>query len=195
MIIIGLTGSIAMGKTTAANILRDMGYAVHCSDEAVHELLGAGGAAVGDVAEMFPESYDKKTQSIDRARLGDIIFDNDEMREVLEDILHPMVRESQQDFIREQSRLGRKKIILDIPLLFETGAGNRLDYTICVTAPSFIQKQRAMARGMSEEEFEKRLSRQMPDAEKRARADFTVQTGAGIAGTRKALKKIMKDIK
>jgi dephospho-CoA kinase len=196
MIVIGLTGSVAMGKTAAANMLRDMGLPLHCADDEVHNLLGKDGAAVGVVAHKFPESYDKKNRSIDRKKLGKIIFTNDTKKKELEEMLHPMVRAGQQKFIKNCSKSGNKIAVLDIPLLFETGADKRVDYVICVSAPDFIQKQRAMARsGMTEDKFQKILSAQIPDVEKCARADFVVQTGSGFAYTRQELSKIIRKIK
>lgn len=196
MIIVGLTGSIGMGKSTASALLRRMNIPVHCSDEAVHDLLGAKGAAVPFVAEEFPESYQSKTKSIDRGVLGKIIFGDKEKREILESIVHPLVVDSQKDFLRQQRQKGAKLVVLDIPLLFETGAENRVDCTIVVTAPAFIQEQRVMARaGMSAEKFAAIKNTQMPDYEKRRRADFIVQTGIGLVHTRKSLQEIISILK
>ncbi|MBU0801043.1 MAG: dephospho-CoA kinase [Alphaproteobacteria bacterium] len=196
MIVIGLTGSIGMGKSTAAEMLRGLGVPVHDSDAAVHALLAADGAAVTPVAARFPEAFDRKTKSINRAALGKIVFGDDAKRHDLEQILHPLVREAQAVFIRTQQRAGIKMVALDIPLLFETGAENRVDVTIVVTAPYEIQRQRVLARpGMDEEQFQKRLNSQMSDAEKRKRADFIVQTGAGMAHTRNALAGIIRELK
>jgi len=135
MIIIGLTGSIGMGKTTAAFMLKKMGCAIHDSDKTVHNALEPYGDAFEEVALTFPESWDKKKHIIKRNVLADIIFQDKEKKEILENILHPLTIESQFKFIRAQQRLGKKIVVLDIPLLFETGAQNRVDYTICVDAP------------------------------------------------------------
>ncbi len=195
MIIIGLTGSIGMGKSTAANILRQMGIPVHCSDEAVHALLSSGGAAVEPVAAVFPQVHDRKNKSIDRAALGALVFGQDERREALEAIIHPRVIQSQQKFIADQTRQRARVLVLDIPLLFETGADARVDYIIVVTAPDFIQRERVMARpGMTEEKFNAILAHQMPDAEKRRRADYIVNTGIGLAETRHELQNILRNI-
>lgn len=196
MIVIGLTGSIGMGKSTAARMLADMGVPVHDSDAAVHELLGPGGAGVEPVAARFPAALDHKKKAIDRAALGRAVFDNPDERRALEALLHPLVQESQAAFIRAQKRAGRVMVALDIPLLFETEAENRVDVTIVLTAPPDIQRQRVLARpGMTAERFEKILASQMPDAEKRRRADFVVQTGAGMAHTRQALAGIVRELK
>lgn len=196
MIVIGLTGSIGMGKSTAANMLRDMGVPVHDSDAAVHELLAPGGAGVEAVAAMFPDCRDKDAGGIDRRKLGAAVFGDAGALRALESILHPLVREQQQSFIRAQQRAGAAMVALDIPLLFETGAEARCDYTIVVSAPAAIQRQRVLARpGMTEEAFEKRLAQQMSDADKRARADFVVQTGIGMAHTRQELAQVLRTIK
>lgn len=195
MIVVGLTGSLGMGKTTTANMLRGMGYPVHCSDDAVHALMNAGGAGVDAVAADFPAARDKSGQGIDRRALRALLGKDHAAWDRLERILHPLVVGSQQAFLQAQRAKGVKIAVLDIPLLFETGAQARVDYTICVTAPAFLQRQRAFARpGMTAEDFAFRLSRQMPDGEKRKRADFIVQTGLGLAYTRWELRNIIKKI-
>lgn len=193
MIVIGLTGSIAMGKSTAAKMLVDMrGVVVHDSDAAVHRLYNDP-EVIDRVREFFPKSYDSKTGKIDKLKLREELGTDHEKWDTIEDILHPYVRASQQQFLQEQQRLGTRLVILDIPLLFETGAEERVDYTICVSAPEYIQRQRVLqGRGMDEEDFEFRLSRQMPDDEKKRRADFVVQTGVGLAETRKMLHNIIQ---
>lgn len=196
MIIIGLTGSIGMGKSTAAAMFAEMSVPVIDSDEIVHDLLGPNGTAVQEVAALFPDSYDRKNGAIDRQKLGGIVFSAPEKREELEAIIHPLVQQAQQKFIRDQARLGQKIVVIDIPLLFETGAETWLDYTICVTAPALVQRQRVLARdNMTEEKFERILDSQMPDVEKRKRADFVVQSGNGMAETRKELGKIIDSLK
>lgn len=196
MIVIGLTGSIGMGKTTAANMLRGMGVPVHCSDDAVHELLAPKGGAVAAVARAFPDAYDDKTGGIDRRRLGAIVFGDAAKKAALEAILHPMVRDSQQKFLRTQGARGCKIAALDIPLLYETGAEKNLDYVMVVSAPALVQKQRVMARpGMTEEKFAAILKSQMPDVEKRRRADFVIPTGLGMAYTRSELEKVINKLR
>jgi len=201
MIVIGLTGSIGMGKTTAATMLQQLGVPVHESDEAVHELLGAEGKGRMAVAAAFPyyeypQIYDKKTKLIKRSELGKIVFSDDEKREALENILHPLVREAQNKFILKSKKMGQEIVALDIPLLFETGGDELVDVTINVSAPFHIQEKRVLERpDMTEEKFHAILKRQMPDEEKCARADYVLQTGLGRAETMKALKKILKEIK
>jgi dephospho-CoA kinase len=195
MIVIGLTGSIGMGKTTAANMLREMGLPVHCSDEAVALLYGRRDV-IERIASAFPDAFDKAAARIDRARLKAALGGDAAKLEILQEILHPLVREEQRKFLMLQRQNGAKIACLDIPLLFETGAEARLDYTICVSAPPHIQRQRVLARpGMTEAQFAFILSRQMPDAEKRRRADFVVSTGLGLAQTRAELAGVMRKVR
>ncbi len=192
MIVLGLTGSIAMGKSTAAEMLRSMGVPVHDSDLAVHAALGPNGVAVAQIAELYPAAHNQKTNAIDRKILGDILFKDPGKKAAIEAILHPVVREMQQQFLRSNQARGNKIVVLDIPLLYETGGENRVDKVIVVTCPSFLQHHRAMLRpGMTEEKFKAILAAQMPDDEKRKRADFIVQTGLGRAYTQMKLKQIL----
>ncbi len=196
MIVAGLTGSIGMGKSTVASILRDMGVPVHCADEEVHTLLAPGGQGVMPVAHLFPDAYDKEKSCIDRKKLGVAVFDNPEKRRALEEILHPLVQEGQQKFLRLAQRRHAKVAVLDIPLLFETGAEARVDVTLCVSAPPFVQRQRVLARpGMNAERFEAIRAVQMSDNEKRRRADFVIPTGGGLALTRRALRQTLRILK
>jgi dephospho-CoA kinase len=196
MIVLGLTGSIGMGKSTASQMLRKMGCPVHDSDEAVHKALSPYGSAYEMVAVSFPEAWNKRQRTIDRKKLGAIVFHDAERRKELEAILHPVARASQLKFIQEMKRKGRKVVALDIPLLFETDAQDRVDYTICITAPDDVQRRRVMMRpNMTEEKFERIKSLQMPDAQKQALADFVVQTGLGYALTYRSLKAIVDQVK
>ncbi len=180
-----------MGKSTAAEMLRTMGIPVHDSDMVARAAIGPDGAAVEAVAGLFPEAYDKKNNAIDRSILGPIVFANPAKKKMLEDIVHPHVHMSQQDFIRRQKALGQGMVVLDIPLLYETGAEKRVDKVMVVSCPAYLQHRRVMARdGMTEEKFQNILASQMPDAEKCRRADFVIQTGLGRAVTRRSLKKI-----
>ena len=195
MIILGLTGSIGMGKSTAARMLKKTGCAVHNSDKAVHQALAPNGAAFEEVAVTFSESWDKKKHIIKRDILAGIIFKDTQKKEELENILHPIVHQSQNRFIQKQQRLGRKIVVLDIPLLFETGAQSRVDYTIVVSAPAHIQRRRVLSRAdMTPEKFEAILAAQMPDHEKRLRADFVIPTGMGLAYTYRALQNCLRNI-
>lgn len=195
MIVLGLTGSIGMGKSSAAGMLKIMGVPVHDSDRAVHEALAKKGSAVKKVAALFPDAWDEKRECIDRNKLGAIVFQDKVSLKKLEEILHPVAQQSQKDFIKDMKTKGKKAVVLEIPLLFETGAQNRVDYTICVTAPSATQKRRVMKRkGMSEEKFARILESQMADREKQARSDYVVQTGLGYVHTYRGLYKILKEL-
>ncbi|MBI1214740.1 MAG: dephospho-CoA kinase [Alphaproteobacteria bacterium] len=198
MKVIGLTGSIGMGKSTAAKMLAEMGVPVHDADATVHELLAPGGAAVAPVAKLCPGALatsDKGEAYIDRKVLGPLFFENPGLKQQGEDILFPLVRQSSDDFVAEKKAAGCKLVALDIPLLFEVGRDKDVDVTICVTAPKEVQKARVMARGTSEERFEQVLAAQMPDAEKRKRATFVVETDKGLEDTRRQLKAIVDRFK
>ncbi len=196
MIVLGLTGSIGMGKSKAAAMLKFLRVPVHNSDHAIHHALSPKGEAFEAVAVMFPDAWDKKKRVIDRKKLGEIVFNDVAALKKLESILHPMAQKSQQDFVRAMKARGRRIVALEIPLLFETGADKRVDYTITVSAPPAVQRRRVMMRAhMTEEKFQKILARQMSDEEKRSRSDFVVPTGMGYAATFRALKKIVRDVK
>ncbi|MAZ76493.1 MAG: dephospho-CoA kinase [Micavibrio sp.] len=196
MIVLGLTGSIGMGKTTAAKMLSQLGCAIHDSDKVVGYALSPKGKAFEEIAVTFPLVWDKKNHLIKKDVLADIIFSDDDEKRKLEEILHPIVQQSQQDFILKQTRLERDIVVLDIPLLFETGAQSRVDYTICVSAPHHIQRRRVLSRaGMSEEKFEAILKSQMPDNQKTMLADFVVQTGIGMAYSYRQLENILREVR
>lgn len=195
MIVLGLTGSIGMGKSTAAKMLKMMGLSIHNSDEAVHRALLPGGRAYEDVIRLFPGVRDSGTGVIDRQKLGAIVFHDKEKMSKLEAILHPAAKESQKAFIADQEARGRKVAVLEIPLLFETGAEERVDYVICVTSPPGIQKKRVMKRrGMTEEKFQAILAAQMPDGQKKEKSDFIVDTGHGYIRTFLQLRRILKKV-
>ncbi|MGE3624318.1 MAG: dephospho-CoA kinase [Bdellovibrionales bacterium] len=193
MKIVGLTGGIGMGKSTAAAMLRRMGFPVHEADSVVHALLRKGGAGVKPVAKLFPGALRK--QAIDRKRLGLEVFAKPARLKRLEKILHPLVQAAEAEFLAGARRGGARAAILDIPLLFETGAEKRCDAVICVTAPKALQRARVMARpGMTAAKFRAIVKRQMPDTEKRRRADYRADTGSGLAATRRQLRHIMDAI-
>jgi len=195
MIVIGLTGSIGMGKTTVAGQFEYCGCPSHDSDVAVHHALQPGGAGFEEVAVTFPEAWDKKNHIIKKDVLSKLVFDNEVKRNELENILHPIVQSEQTDFIRKHKKLGRKAVVLDIPLLFETGADVRVDYTATVTAPFFMQRRRVLKRaGMTEDKFNAILKAQMPDKEKRERADFIIRTSLGRAYSMRQVKQILSEI-
>lgn len=196
MISLGLTGSIGMGKSTAATMLRKMGCGVHDADQAAREALLPTGGAFEEVALTFPKAWNKKTHTLKRDVLADIIFKDAHQKEILEDLVHPVVRKSQESFARQQQRLGREVVVFDVPLLFETEADRRFDYSVVVSAPSYIQRQRVLKRdGMTPEKFQAISHTQMPDAQKRALADFIIPTGLGMAYSYQCLMKMLKEIK
>ncbi len=176
MRVLGLTGSIGMGKSAAARALRRLGVPVHDADAAVHGLLGPGGGAVAAVARAFPGVV--ADGAVDRAALGRRVFNNPAALARLEAILHPLVQRSEQRFLRHASARRQPVAVLDIPLLFETGGERRCDAVIVVLAPRFVQEGRVLRRkGMTAARLLAVRARQMPDAEKRRRADFVVPTG------------------
>ncbi len=194
MRVLGLTGSIGMGKTTAAAMLRAEGVPVHDADAAVHRLLGPGGGAVAAVAAAFPGVL-RADGSIDRPALGRQVFGRPEALARLEAILHPMTRRAACAFLRAARLSRRPVVVLDVPLLFETGGEALCDAVLVVTAPPFVQRRRVLARpGMTEARLRAILARQMPDREKRRRADYVVQTARGLRATRFALRAVLSEL-
>jgi dephospho-CoA kinase len=190
MIVAGLTGSIGMGKSAVARMLREREIPVHDADAEVHALLSPGGAAVLPVAEKFPGVF--ADGRIDRAALGRIVFADTGKRRALEAILHPLVRAASDAFVREARARGEKLAVLDIPLLFETGGEDRVDAIICVRAPPEVQRERVLARpGMTEEKFTRIKASQMPDEEKTKRADYVIDTGGTMRETRVRVEEVL----
>jgi dephospho-CoA kinase len=180
MVILGLTGSIGMGKSNAADNFRRLGVPVHDADNVVHGLLAEGGEAVGRIAELFPHAVNGG--AVDRAIMAGEVFEDPAALERLEAVIHPLVKQNEIAFLGATARHGCRLVVLDIPLLFETGAETRCDAVVVVSCPRFIQEKRVLKRpGMTRERFESILALQMPDAEKRRRADFVVLTGLGRA--------------
>lgn len=188
MIVLGLTGSIGMGKSTTARMFAEAGVPVHDSDEAVHRLYA--GAAAPLVAAAFPGSVADGV--VDRVALGKHVIGDAEALKRLEGIIHPLVRADAEGFLARHRKAGAPLVVLDIPLLFETDGRGRVDKVAVVTAPADIQRARVLARpGMTEEKFEAILARQVPDAEKRALADFVIDSGNGIEPARRAVSEIV----
>ena len=186
MVIVGLTGSIGMGKSTAAKMLREMGVPVYDADAAVHELQAPGGAALPGIEAEFPGVV--KAGVLDRQALGARVFGNKEALRRLEAIVHPLVFKKQRAFLRRAALAGEKLVVLDIPLLFEGLGERRVDATLVVSAPAFLQRRRVMARsGMTAEKFAGILRQQVPDTLKRRKATIVIPTGMGLAPTRAAL--------
>lgn len=188
MIVLGLTGSIGMGKSTTAGMFVEAGVPVHDSDFAVHQLYS--GAAVPLIEAAFPGTTAEG--KVDRDLLAKRVLGDREALARLERIVHPLVRMDSEAFIAKQRAAGTPLVVLDIPLLFETDGRKRVDRILVVTAPPEIQRQRVLARpGMTEEKFEAIRARQVPDAEKRRRADFTIDTGQGLEHARREVAQVI----
>jgi dephospho-CoA kinase len=185
MIVVGLTGSIGMGKSTAAAHLRARGLPVFDADAEVHRLY-AGGKAVERIERAFPGTT--TAEGVDRGKLSAALIAYPERLRELEAIVHPMVREAERTFLRAEAKRGTRVAVLEIPLLFETELNRLTDAVIVLSAPAEIQRARLMERpGMSAAKLAQLIARQMPDAEKRARADFVVDTGGSIEESRAQL--------
>jgi len=188
MIILGLTGSIGMGKSTTAKMLRRLHIPVHEADRAVHDLMRNHGEAVAAIEKAFPGVV--KNGVIDRPTLGQRVFGNKKALKQLERILHPLVRRHTALWIKRQYKKGYQMVVLDIPLLYEGGRERGCDGVLVVSAPYSIQRRRVLARNnMDEARFRSILSHQIPDQEKRRRADFVIPTGRGRAATYLALRR------
>lgn len=187
MKLIGLTGSIATGKTTASRMCLEFGLPVHDADKTVHKLLGPGGAAVSDILSVFGK-VGSLSDGIDRLQLGDIVFHEPNKRELLETILHPLVLQDRRQFLQACHRKRVSRVVFDIPLLFETGGDIDCDYIIVVWAPVWLQRMRALKRtGMTTDKLEGILSRQMPQPVKRRLADLSLPSSLGFGEMRKRL--------
>lgn len=191
MVIVGLTGSIGMGKSTAAKMLRQMGVPVYDADAAVHRLQAPGGLALPPIEEAFPGVV--KNGVLDRQALGARVFGNKEALRRLEAIVHPLVARQQRMFLKRAALRGEPVVVLDIPLLFEGMGERRVDAVLVVSAPAFLQRLRVMARpGMTAERLAGILRQQVPDAKKRRKATVVIPTGLGLAPTRLALAKAVR---
>jgi dephospho-CoA kinase len=191
MFILGLTGSIGMGKSTAADMLRRLGVPVHDADAAVHRLLAADPRVRAEIAARFPDAVAGDT--VDRQALGAAVFADPAARKDLEAILHPRVRASAKRFLRKHAIARTPLVVLDIPLLYETGGEANVDAVLVVTAPKFLQARRVLSRpGMSAERFSGILASQVSDREKRRRADYVVETGLGKAYTYRCLRQLVR---
>lgn len=188
MIVLGLTGSIGTGKSTTAAMFHDLGVPVHDADATVHDLYR--NEAVAPVAALFPEALADGV--IDRKALSAALSAAPERFRELEEVIHPLVRARETAFLDAERQNGSPLVVLDIPLLYETAGETRVDKVVVVTCDPQTQRHRVLARpGMTEEKFQLILSRQMPDAEKRRRADFVVDTGRGLEAAREQVKEII----
>ncbi len=193
MKIIGLTGSIGMGKTTTANMFADLGCRVFDADAAVHKLYAKGGKAVPLIRAVFPDAI--KDGAVHRPSLAKHMRADPLNLKVLESFIHPWVGEMRAEFLAAAKADDIKAAVFDVPLLFETGGDKHVDATVVVSAPPEVQRARVMARdGMTEELFQSLLSRQLPDSEKRARADYIISTGEGLASAREQVQTVLGNI-
>jgi dephospho-CoA kinase len=190
MFVIGLTGSIAMGKSTTARLFAEEGVPVHDADAAVHRLYE--GEAAGPIEAAFPGVT--KAGKVDRAALGQRVAGEQPALRRLEQIVHPLVRASEVQFLNQAEASGVPTVVLDIPLLFETGADRRVDAVVVVSAPAKTQRERLVERGIEMERLKALLARQIPDAEKRQRADFVVDSSQGIEHARVQVRQILKAV-
>ena len=190
MFVIGLTGSIGMGKTTTAQLFAESNVPVHDADATVHRLYE--GEAVAAIEAAFPGTTHNR--KVDRAALGRRIVGNADALKRLEAIVHPLVRQAEVEFLENAIKSGAKVALLDIPLLFETGGDKRVDAVVVVTAPADVQRARVLERGIDPAQLESLQARQMPDAEKRRRADFVVDTSRGIESARAQVQDILSAV-
>ncbi len=192
MIVLGLTGSIGMGKSTTAAMFREQGVPVHDADETVHRLYA--GKAVPLIEDAFPGT--QTGSAIDRTKLAAQVLKDPTALKRLEAIIHPLVRAESEAFLEAQRDAGTPVVLLDIPLLFETDGEGRVDKIVVVSAPAEIQRQRVLSRpNMTEEKFAAILAKQLPDAEKRERADFIVDTGQGLEVARRDVQAVLETLK
>jgi dephospho-CoA kinase len=190
MILLGLTGSMGMGKSTTARLFAEEGALVHDADAAVHALYAAGGAATAPIEAAFPGVV--KHGAVDRALLSQRLLGDPAAVAKLEAIVHPLVARHRDAFLNEARGAAADVVVLDIPLLFESGGEALVDAVVVVSAPPGVQRERVMARpGMTTAKFETLLARQIPDAEKRARADFVIPTGEGLEVARDEVRRIL----
>lgn len=191
-LVLGLTGSIGMGKSTTAGLFRELGVPVHDADAAVADLYGAGSAVAGLIAARFPGTA-APDGSVDRAALRRAVTDDPSRLALLDALVHPAVAQSRERFLAEHA--GAPVVVLDVPLLYETGSDAACDRVAVVSAPPEVQRARVLARdGMTPALLDAILARQMPDAEKRARADYVIDTGRGVAEAKVQVSAILREL-
>ncbi len=194
MKVIGLTGGIGMGKSTAANTFKRLRVPVFDADAAVHAVQAPGGRAVPAIAAAFPGTVE--SGRVDREALRQAVLGKPEAMRRLERIVHPLVRDAERRFMGAARRRAERLVVLDIPLLFETKGEGRCDLVVVVTAPAAVQRWRVLRRpGMTEERLRYILSRQMPDREKRRRADLLVQTGQSRHAAQRAIRQLVREMR
>ncbi len=194
MLLIGLTGSIGMGKSETAKMFAAEGVPVYDADAEVHKLYAPGGAAVAPLDEAFPGVV--KDGAVDRTLLSKQVIGNPEALKKLESIVHPLVGEANRAFLENAAKDGADMVLLDIPLLFETGGRERVDVIVVVSAPYELQRERVLARpDMTEEKFDEIFAKQVSDADKRAGADYIVESDKGLDHARAQVREIIADLK
>jgi len=194
VILLGLTGSIGMGKTTTADLFEAEGVPVYDADAAVHALYAKGGAAVPVVEALFPGVAEGG--AVDRSRLSARVVGDPEALKRLEAAVHPLAAAERDLFLRKAKAAGAEIAVLDVPLLFETGGEALADAVVVVSAPEAVQRARVLARpGMTEAKLDAILARQVPDAEKRARADFVIDTSRGIEDAREQVREVLRAVR
>jgi len=191
--VLGLTGSIGMGKSTTAGFFREFGIPVWDADAAVHRLYASGAAGTARIADLFPQAINDS--GVDRAALRNIIATDPTAMGRIEALIHPLVARDRAEFVRAARKSGEWLVVVDIPLLFETGGESGVDATLVVSAPADVQRQRVLARAeMTPAHFARILASQTPDPEKRARADYVIQT-TSLAPARTAVAKLLAELK
>jgi len=191
---LGLTGSIGMGKSTVGKMFEKLGLPLYNVDARIHDLYEPGGVAVGPVGEVFPDAI--IDGRVDRPTLSKLVVGNDDAIKKLEKIVHPLVGQDRQEFISKAEQNGHAFVLLDVPLIFETGGEKNFDHIIVVSAPKNVQKKRVLARDdMTEEKFEAILARQLPDEQKRERADFVINTDCSEEETFDQVKALVEKLK
>lgn len=194
MLKLALTGSIGMGKSETATMFREMGIPVFDADAAVHALYATGGAAVDLVEAAFPGTV--VDGAVDRERLSRVVLSDPSAIAQLEAIVHPLVRQAEQEFLAQARAEGAEIVLLDIPLLFEVKGEHRADRIVVVSAPADVQRERVLARdGMTVEKFETILAKQVPDAEKRARADYIIESDRGLDDARAQVRRLVESLR
>ncbi len=193
-LLVGLTGSIGMGKSETAKMFARLGIPVYDADAAVHRLYEPGGAAVAEIAKAFPSCV--REGRVDRHVLAQRVTADKAAFKTLEQIVHPLVAREQQAFLEQACRDGAEIVVLDIPLLYESGGDARVDAVVVASAPLSVQRERVLARpGMTPDKLDHILSRQMQDAEKRAKADFVIETGEGLDHAFAQVKAIVAELR
>jgi dephospho-CoA kinase len=194
VIVLGLTGSIGMGKSTTAGLFRDAGIPVQDADQVVADLYARGGAAVAPVGEAFPGVV--TDGAVDRAALSKRVLGDPQALARLEAIVHPLVRGERERFLKQAESAGLPVVVLEVQLLFEVGADAETDATVVVSAPESVQRERVLGRrDMTETKLAHILARQTPDAEKRARADFVIDTSRGIDAAREQVRAVLDKVR